>query len=410
MLFNKNRNVEIENEYLATLLNNEELLDIAQIKPTYLMQPNAKKLLQYMLECYEQNKCVDISKIYEKHKDVDLDYYVKLLDDTIVYPSSAKEHFIKFENEIVKNYKKIILKQYNKKINNDEISYDEYVETIKKLDDVNVINSSNQLTSEELLNGINDEKMVIGLNNFPKLSKTLKLVQNDFLIVGATTGAGKSGFLLNLMNDLMFRYQCIYFNMEMSKSTIYKRIVSIRNNIPMNQVNHPLSENQKMGILNSLKDIEMDKAIVEHQANNIKDIKAIISQVKDKNRHTIVFIDHLGLCRCDNTKSLYEQATEVAKQLRQICLQYDCTIIGASQLNRAAYGSDEISLSMLKDSGELENSASKVTLLYRANKNKDEPENDVQMELEIAKNRDGLCGVIQFRYDKTKQVFKEKND
>ena len=62
MLFNKNRNVEIENEYLATLLNNEELLDIAQIKPTYLMQPNAKKLLQYMLECYEQNKCVDYGK------------------------------------------------------------------------------------------------------------------------------------------------------------------------------------------------------------------------------------------------------------------------------------------------------------------------------------------------------------
>lgn len=408
MLFNKNKANEIENEYLAILLNNEEYVDVCQIKPTYLMQPEAQKMLKYILECYEQHKCVDVQKIYDRHKDFNFDYYVELLDETITYTSSVKEHFVEFENEIIKNFKKIVIKQYNKKINTDEINYDDYVNAIKKLDDINVINSSNKLTAKELLDGLNDEKMVIGLNNFPKLSKILKLVQNDFFIIGATTGAGKSGFLLNLMNDLMFRYQCIYFNMEMSKSTIYKRIVSIKNNIPMDQVSHPLTENQRKGILMSLNDIEADKIIVEHQANNIRDIKSIISQVKDKNRHTIVFIDHLGLCKCDNTKSLYEQTTEVAKQLRQICLQYDCTIIGASQLNRSAYGSDEISLSMLKDSGELENSASKVALLYRANKNKDEPDNDTEMELEIAKNRDGLCGVIKMKYDKTKQVFKEK--
>lgn len=408
MLFNKNRTSEIEDEYLAILLNNEELIDICQIKPNYLTQPDARKMLEYICECYKDYKCVNVAKIYEKHKDFNVDYYIQLLDDTITYTSSVKEHFNQFENEIVKNFKKAVIKKYNKKINEDSVNYDEYVNAIKKLDDINVVNGSNKLTTKELLEGLNDDKMIIGLNNFPKLSKILKLVQNDFFIIGATTGAGKSGFLLNLMNDLMFRYQCIYFNMEMSKSTIYKRIVSIKNEIPMDQVSKPLSENQRKGILMSLDDIEMNKIIIEHQANNIRDIKAIISQVKDKNRHTIVFIDHLGLCRCDNTKTLYEQTTEVAKQLRQICLQYDCTIIGASQLNRAAYGSDEISLSMLKDSGELENSASKVALLYRSNKNKDEPDNDTEMELEIAKNRDGLCGIIKMKYDKTKQVFKEK--
>ena len=61
---------------------------------------------------------------------------------------------------------------------------------------------------------------------------------------------------------------------------------------------------------------------------------------------------------------------------------------------------------MLKDSGELENSASKVILLY--------PDNDYDgenpiapMNIEVAKNRDGICGVIKMDYDKTKQIFRE---
>lgn len=90
-----------------------------------------------------------------------------------------------------------------------------------------------------------------------------------------------------------------------------------------------------------------------------------------------------------------------------MCLEYDCTIISASQLNRGAYSSEEITLSMLKDSGELENSASKVILMYRDKESHTDAE-IVEMNINIAKNRDGVCGVIKMMYDKTKQVFEEK--
>ena len=130
---------------------------------------------------------------------------------------------------------------------------------------------------------------------------------------------------------------------------------------------------------------------------------------KEKNRHTILFIDHLGLTRADNTKSLYEQATEVAKQLRQMCLEYDCTIVSASQLNRGAYMSERPTLSQLKDSGELENSASKVILLYRDEKDKEGKSEVSDMRIDIVKNRDGVTGYVEMEYDKPKQIFKEKD-
>ena len=98
--------------------------------------------------------------------------------------------------------------------------------------------------------------------------------------------------------------------------------------------------------------------------------------------------------------------TSIAKELRQICLEYDCTIIASSQMNRAAYNADELSLSMLKDTGELENSASKVILIYRKY---EETKECLQQEMiiDVAKNRDGYTGLINVIYDKEKQIFTE---
>jgi replicative DNA helicase len=285
------------------------------------------------------------------------------------------------------------------------MSYGEFVKKIKKLDEINPIQEASELTEEEMLSVLDEQKTSINLKKFSNLNTQLKLVQNDFLIVGATTGAGKSGLLLNFMDDLMDDYQCIYFNMEMSKSTIYKRLVSIRAEMKIMDVETP-NRGQVKIIEDTIKKIASNKVVIEHKANDIKEIKSILAKVKDKSRHTILFIDHIGLTRCEDKKSLYEQATEVAKQLRQICLEYDCTIISASQLNRGAYQTEELTLSMLKDSGELENSASKVILLYpEAGEDTSKPV--INMMLKIAKNRDGMLGTIKTIYDKTKQTFKE---
>ena len=84
------------------------------------------------------------------------------------------------------------------------------------------------------------------------------------------TGQGNSGFMLNLMNDLMGRYQCIYFNMEMSKNTIYKRIVSINAEIPIKYINAPETDFQRKKIENSMSILEKANLIIEHKANDIK--------------------------------------------------------------------------------------------------------------------------------------------
>lgn len=399
---------EIENEYLALLLNKPELFTITQIKSEYLADKQNAKIFDYAKECYEENECLEIMWLHEKHKDINLEYMIWLMCDVIYFKSAWKEQLKLSEKSIVNYFKEDVIKRINMQLEKGIIDYEEFMRQMAKLNEIVLTGTSTTLDSQELKDGINDEKHKINLNKFPKLNKMLSLVQGDFVIIGAKTGAGKSGFMLNLMNDLRNAFQCIYFNMEMSRSTIYQRLVSIAADIPMNDVANPKSSYQKETVEKTIQEIEKSNLIVEHKATDIQQIKSIVAKLKDKNKHTVLFIDHLGLTKSDNTKSLYEQATEVAKALRQMCLEYDCTVISASQLNRTAYSSDKVSLSMLKDSGELENSASKVILLTQDN---EKDKNLVtQMTINVAKNRDGICGNIAMKYDKAKQVFEEINN
>ena len=397
---------EIENEFLALVLNKNEVIDLLQIKPKLLKNPKNKKMLDYAIECYKNHKIVMPTLIAEVHKDFDVDYYVELLNNELWYPTAWKKQLEVAQESILKFYKEDYIKTLNEYLKLGRINYTEFMDKMKQLDNVQLLENSVELNKQEILESINEEKARIHLSKFDKLSNTLKMVQGDFLIIGATTGAGKSGLMINLMADLMNTFQCIYFNMEMSKSTLYKRIVSVNAEIKVNDVEHPQSEYQRNLINEALYKIEKAKLIIEHKASDMTTIKSTIAKMKDKNRHTVVFIDHLGLVKIDGMRSLYEQATEVAKELRQICLEYDCTIISASQLNRGAYSSDEITLSMLKDSGELENSASKVVLLY---KDKESKKEDLMQNMifDVAKNRDGYTGTINAIYDKEKQIFKE---
>ena len=97
--------------------------------------------------------------------------------------------------------------------------------------------------------------------------------------------------------------------------------------------------------------------------------------------------------------------TEIAKELRRISINYDCTIIGLCQLSREAQKENKIpTLQDLRDSGEIEQSARKVIFLYNENPN----ENQIQdMQIIIGKNDDGDKKIKAFKFDKYRQKFEE---
>ena len=394
---------------LVIIYNHNELINELQITSKMFNSKDNMLILNAMKETIELNGVIDIETMANKLKEGLFTYFgINIIGNEYYIDTNYNEQYISCQKRILDNFKLRVYEELSKQVVTKVISIEEYNEKISKIDKFNIISNINYIDAEELKNNIYIENKGIKFNKFKQLNNILKLFQNDLLVIGASTGVGKSGFMLNLMNDLSSEYQCIYFNIEMSKATIYRRLLAINQNIPVNCIDNP-SDYQKDLIDKGFKELTNKKIIIESQINNIQDLKMIISKAKDKKRHTIIFIDHIGLLKSSRSKSLYEQLTDIAKELRSICFDYDCTVIAASQLNRSSYNEENPTINMLKDSGELENSSRKVIILYRNSKSKKDDLEPI-MNIDIQKNDTGRLGIIKMKYNKIKQVFEEVNE
>ncbi len=387
-----------EYEYLALVINYNDLLKRTIVKKEYFESKN-KILFEIITKEYKKNNALVLAELI-KYNNFNLDYYMELLENNL-YNSSREKQFKILEKQIIENFKS---RQLKKTIELFSGNIDEFYKKIDKIRELN-IEENEYITAEDMINTLEEENSQVKLG-FSDLDKALYISQNDFIILAGGTGTGKTTFALNLLSNLSKEYQCVYFNMEMSKKTLYKRLSAIETGININKFNDikTLEARESKFLYQKISEIEERKIILINNSQNIDNIEKIISNIKD-DRKIIVILDHIGLINSQGN-SLYEKMTNVAKKIRGLCLDYNCTIFGLCQLSRESQKDErEPKLQDLRDSGEIEQSARKVILLY----NKDyKKQIDIKnVDILVAKNDDGSCLVKNFKFDTKKQKFVE---
>lgn len=390
--------VNAEYEYLALVINYNDLLKRTIIKKEYF-EGKDKILFEIITKEYKKNNALVLAELI-KYNNFDLDYYMELLENNL-YNSSREKQFKILEKQIIENFKS---RQLKRTIELFSGNTDEFYKQIDKIRELN-IEENEYITAEDMINTLEEENSQVKLG-FSDLDKALYISQNDFIILAGGTGTGKTTFALNLLSNLSKEYQCVYFNMEMSKKTLYKRLSAIETGININKFNdiRTLETREVKFLYQKISEIEERKIILINNSQNIDNIEKIISNIKN-DRKIVVILDHIGLINAQGN-SLYEKMTNVAKKIRGLCLDYNCTIFGLCQLSRESQKDErEPKLQDLRDSGEIEQSARKVILLY----NKDyKKQIDIKnVDILVAKNDDGSCLVKNFKFDTKKQKFVE---
>jgi len=391
----------LESDFLALLTNYPEYFEKTIITEEYLSGYN-KTMFSILKEEYLDKKTLILENL-SRHKDFDLNYFSDLFQSNL-YSSSREYRFNEFQKLLIEKYKTDETKSLIKKFINEIIDYKTFYNNLTKLDKLGYQETS-YITAKDMHENIfNEDKKIKFRFNF--FNESLNLVENDLLVIAGKTGSGKTAFALNLLEDLSTTYPCIYFNLEMSKKLLYKRLVSIKTKIVLSKLNKYefLSIQDKERIKNTLFEYEKRKIALENQSQTIDRIKSYISNFKSNN-HFIVIIDHIGLIS-GKGNSTYEKMTGIAKELRRLSLDYNCTIIALCQLSREGSKEDIPKLSHLRDSGEIEQSARKVILLNPIEKSKSRY---ARVDCYIAKNDDGILTVKTFEFDRHCQYFKEEN-
>ena len=387
-----------EYEYLALVINYNELLEKTILKKEYF-EGKDKTLFDIIKTEYNKNGSLTVSELV-KYNNFDCNYFAELLNANL-YHSSKELKFKLFEKQIIENFKSRQIKKIISMYQGDNDSFFKEVEEIKNLN----VEENEYIKAIDVANTLEEECSQIKLG-FADLDKALYISENDFIVLAGGTGTGKTTFALNLLSNLSKEYQCVYFNMEMSKKTLYKRLCSIETGIDINLFNNfkTMPPKELSYLYTKLDEIEERKIILINNSQNIDMIEKTIARIKD-NRKLIVILDHIGLINSQGS-SLYERMTNVAKKIRGICLDYNCTIFGLCQLSRESQKEERPpKLQDLRDSGEIEQSARKVILLHNKDSKKQVFVKDV--DIYIAKNDDGSCLVKNFKFDTKKQKFLE---
>lgn len=389
-------NETLEYELLALIINYPELLERNILKKEYFYGQD-QILFNAILTEYKKHKVLLVENL-SKYRGFNLEYYFQLQTDNL-WNTNKEIKFEELQKGIIDKYKRRRFKEITDTYSG---NYEKTIQDLEKLLEINYQENS-YIKSEDVINSLFNEKRQLKLG-YEEFDKDLNLSQNDLLIIGAGSGTGKTAFALNLLLKLCDDYQCIYFNMEMSKDILYKRLIAIKTGISLKDLNNAkkLSSNDLKKI--SVASSDLENIILINGSINTPIVKKNILNIKT-DKHIVVFLDHIGLIKASGN-SLYEKMTNVAKDLRTICLDCNCTIIGLCQLSRVSQKNNEIpKLQDLRDSGEIEQSARKVVLLY--DEEKDSTNENHNMKMIIAKNDDGNRVIKDFVFERYTQRFKE---
>jgi replicative DNA helicase len=233
-------------------------------------------------------------------------------------------------------------------------------------------------------------------------------------ILAGRPGMGKSTAATSWpLRTAMKGFKVALYSLEMNHDELQARCLSDLSYtstvaIPYNKIlsgeTNDFQKNQLRTAWERLRDLPLQ--INTQMGVSLAQLKDQVADFKDS--IDLLIIDHIGhLKASDRYKgNKVAETGEISAGLKQIAKEHDIAILALSQLNRAVESRNEQRpfLSDLRDSGNVEQDADVVMLMYRAayyleRDNKEVGETRNQLELIVAKNRSGPTSTINYFVD-----------
>jgi replicative DNA helicase len=243
--------------------------------------------------------------------------------------------------------------------------------------------------------------------------------KTELTIIAARPAMGKTALILNFMlRQIKQDIPVLMFSLEMSKNSLYKRLLSIISGVDAGKINKgQLNESEVKKIIAAADFLESkrDKLfIIDKSSITINDMIVEAKSMKNKGIQ-VIYIDYLQLL---NTESVYKNRAiemgEISRNLKILAKELDVAVVAVAQLNREVEHrtNKRPNLADLRDSGEIEQNADNVWFLYREGyyleQTGEQSSNDSQTELSIAKHRNGPTGVVNLVFRKNTLEFLEE--
>ncbi|MBW4533663.1 MAG: replicative DNA helicase [Pleurocapsa minor HA4230-MV1] len=253
-----------------------------------------------------------------------------------------------------------------------------------------------------------------GLSDLDSLTGGLN--KTDLIIVAARASMGKTWLACYLANYVVTNYQLpvVFFSAEMSGKHLAKRFLALHTEIDSSRlIKNIIYESEYETLVEGITKLkEMPLEINDTPASSLtpSKIRSELRRVASKydGKLGLVVLDYVQKLGNREASNRAQVIGAISGQLKDIAKEFSIPFVVLAQINRGTETRNDKRpvLADIKDSGDLEQDADLVMLLYRdAYYNSNSSEANV-MEINLAKNRNGATGMCQVKFDSTVGSFR----
>ena len=282
----------------------------------------------------------------------------------------------------------------------------------KRLIDITQRHSTSEFmhVNEAILSNINtleaafkNRKAITGLSTgFHDLDRyTAGMHGSEFILIAARPGVGKTIIGLNIASHVAqtHRVPVAVFSLEMSNEQVAYRMLCTQSNVDASKLRNGSLTPEDWGKITEAVGPLSEAPIFLDDTPSItpRELRAKCRRLKLEHGLGLIIVDYLQLMRGNpgvRYDSRQNEVGDISRSLKAVARELDVPLLALAQLSRAsAQKGEKPRLTDLRESGSIEQDADFVGLLSKE-ENAD-PENQNQIELNIAKQRNGETGAIK---------------
>ena len=433
-LTNIPHNVDAEKALLGSImLKPKDLYQIiAKVPVDAFYEPINGKIYSAMKSLLVKNMPIDLvtvtTELRNTKADVDIDYINGLL--VSVPLSNRAEYYAKIvmKNHTLRNLMTIgyslieDTSEANESSDTDKIITKHATQLIgidggKKeesdiTDAIQEFNETQEQFKAKLLDGTTS---YIGIpTGFSKIDDIIDGLRPGHMhLIGGYTSAGKTQFMLNIIDNIISTTKVTLFSLEMSRVDIIARLLGIRTGIGASKIlRHEFSEQWELDEYEIAKKRLVDSGLkIYSQTNLLDDI--IMSMTRDIviNKTKVFAIDYAQLVRTKSNNE-YEQISETAQRLQNFARENGVTIIILSQISNEHSKDQNRETMGFKGGGTLPASADLAIELVNVD-NREERAQKLMDKIPfsvnciVRNNRHGRTGIINFDFSPWNGKFEQ---
>lgn len=242
---------------------------------------------------------------------------------------------------------------------------------------------------------------------FEPLNEGIRVVGGKYLIIGGYPSDGKTAFALACaMVHAKAGKKTIFYSFETDADTVEDRLLAslAECNLARIQSNKLYREEWDRYARVGSQSAGWPFEVVAASGMSVDDIRADALA----NHAQVIYIDYLQLIdpgRKGRNVTRYEEVSEISRQLQQLAKTTGITVTALSQMARPQADKKgnvpEPTMHNLRESGQIEQDADVIMLLYRMDQNNIR----AQRRLTVAKNKEGRTGRWWLDFDGEHQRF-----